>query len=150
MGLSTHVLDTMHGCPAAGMQVSLYTTEGQFATLVKTFQTEWRTAAIQMGLCTTTPVCKRAPIAWAFDVAGYFKAKGVQLPEPSFLNLVTLDFGVANVTETLTTCPFWSALGVTRPTAARKSQLFLLDFAPERGELLKSNSFRINPQPLPP
>ncbi|MEQ1660255.1 MAG: hydroxyisourate hydrolase, partial [Hylemonella sp.] len=25
MGLSTHVLDTMHGCPAAGMQVALYT-----------------------------------------------------------------------------------------------------------------------------
>mgnify|MGYP002079963871 FL=1 len=27
MGLSTHVLDTMHGCPAAGMSVALYTTE---------------------------------------------------------------------------------------------------------------------------
>ena len=26
MGLSTHVLDTMHGCPAAGMAVKLYTT----------------------------------------------------------------------------------------------------------------------------
>ena len=26
MGLSTHVLDTMHGCPAAGMAVELYTT----------------------------------------------------------------------------------------------------------------------------
>ena len=26
MGLSTHVLDTMHGCPAAGMLVKLYTT----------------------------------------------------------------------------------------------------------------------------
>ena len=30
MGLSTHVLDTMHGCPAAGMRVALYTTaDGQ-------------------------------------------------------------------------------------------------------------------------
>ena len=29
MGLSTHVLDTMHGCPAAGMTVSLYTTQGE-------------------------------------------------------------------------------------------------------------------------
>jgi 5-hydroxyisourate hydrolase len=37
MGLSTHVLDTMHGCPAAGMQVSLYTTQGDQATLVKSF-----------------------------------------------------------------------------------------------------------------
>ena len=26
MGLSTHVLDTMHGCPAAGMAVELYAT----------------------------------------------------------------------------------------------------------------------------
>ncbi len=28
MGLSTHVLDTMHGMPAAGMAVALYTTDG--------------------------------------------------------------------------------------------------------------------------
>jgi len=34
-----------------------------------------------------------------FDVAGYFKAKGVKLPEPSFLNQVSLDFGVADVTQ---------------------------------------------------
>ena len=27
MGLSTHVLDTMHGTPAAGMAVALYTTQ---------------------------------------------------------------------------------------------------------------------------
>ncbi|RYF41323.1 MAG: 5-hydroxyisourate hydrolase, partial [Comamonadaceae bacterium] len=37
MGLSTHVLDTMHGAPAAGMAVELYTTQGQEATLVKRF-----------------------------------------------------------------------------------------------------------------
>ena len=37
MGLSTHVLDTMHGTPAAGMQVALYTTQGDSATLVKQF-----------------------------------------------------------------------------------------------------------------
>jgi 5-hydroxyisourate hydrolase len=36
MGLSTHVLDTMHGTPAAGMAVALYTTDGEVATLVKT------------------------------------------------------------------------------------------------------------------
>ena len=37
MGLSTHVLDTMNGCPAAGMGVELHTTEGDCATLVKRF-----------------------------------------------------------------------------------------------------------------
>ena len=34
--LTTHVLDTMHGCPAAGMVVSLHRLEGEAATLVKT------------------------------------------------------------------------------------------------------------------
>src|SRR5947207_2402685 len=37
MGLSTHVLDTMHGSPAAGMAVALYSTQGEQATLVKRF-----------------------------------------------------------------------------------------------------------------
>jgi 5-hydroxyisourate hydrolase len=34
-----------------------------------------------------------------FDVSGYFKAKGVVLPEPNFLDKVSLDFGVAKVDE---------------------------------------------------
>ena len=33
MGLSTHVLDTMHGTPAAGMGVALYETKGDTLTL---------------------------------------------------------------------------------------------------------------------
>ena len=37
MGLSTHVLDTMHGTPAAGMTVALYETHGEVATLLKRF-----------------------------------------------------------------------------------------------------------------
>ena len=38
MGLSTHVLDTMHGTPAAGMTVALYTLQGGQATLVRRFE----------------------------------------------------------------------------------------------------------------
>ena len=41
MGFSTHVLDTMNGCPAAGMQVALYQLNGHTASsefiLVKKF-----------------------------------------------------------------------------------------------------------------
>ena len=33
----------------------------------------------------------------AFDVAAYFEAKGVALPQPNFLNTVLLDFGVAEL-----------------------------------------------------
>ena len=34
MGLSTHVLDTMHGTPAAGRAVALYEAHGDLLTLV--------------------------------------------------------------------------------------------------------------------
>jgi len=98
MGLSTHVLDTMHGCPAAGMHVSLYTTEGQFATFVKSFTLN-ADGRNPDGPLYDTASLQKGTYRLVFDVASYFKAKGVQLPEPSFLNWVTLDFGVADVTQ---------------------------------------------------
>ncbi len=95
MGLSTHVLDTMHGCPAAGMQVALYTTEGGQASLVKklTLNADGRNAD---GPLYDNASLKVGTYRLVFDVAGYFKARGVQLPEPNFLNQVSLDFGVAD------------------------------------------------------
>ena len=98
MGLSTHVLDTMHGTPAAGMQVALYTTEGQLAKLVKSFvlNSDGRNPD---GLLYDNASLKVGTYRLVFDVALYFKARGVQLPEPNFLNQVSLDFGVAKVDE---------------------------------------------------
>jgi 5-hydroxyisourate hydrolase len=98
MGLSTHVLDTMHGGPAAGMAVSLYTTQGDSATLVKRFvlNADGRNPD---GLLYDTASLKSGTYRLVFDVASYFKARGVQLPEPNFLNQVSLDFGVAHPHE---------------------------------------------------
>jgi 5-hydroxyisourate hydrolase len=95
MGLSTHVLDTMHGCPAAGMQVALYTTEGERATLVKrlTLNSDGRNPD---GPLYDNASLKVGTYRLVFDVAGYFKTRGVSLPEPNFLNQVSLDFGVAD------------------------------------------------------
>ena len=53
MGLSTHVLDTMHGCPAAGMAVELYTTEGD-ARRWSSASRSTTTGAVPTGRCTTT------------------------------------------------------------------------------------------------
>ena len=95
MGLSTHVLDTMHGCPAAGMGVALYTTQGESATLVKRFTLNGDGRNPDGPLYDNASL-KKGTYRLVFDVAGYFKAKGVALPEPSFLNQVSLDFGVAD------------------------------------------------------
>lgn len=94
MGLSTHVLDTMHGCPAAGMAVALYTRQGEGATLVKRFTLNDDGRSPDGPLYDSASL-KKGTYRLVFDVAGYFKAKGVVLPEPSFLDQVTLDFGVA-------------------------------------------------------
>ncbi|WP_341906123.1 hydroxyisourate hydrolase [Polaromonas sp. YR568] len=95
MGLSTHVLDTMHGTPAGGMGVALYTTEGEAATLVKRFvlNADGRNPD---GLLYDSATLKVGTYRLVFEVQAYFRAKGVALPEPAFLNWVSLDFGVAD------------------------------------------------------
>jgi 5-hydroxyisourate hydrolase len=98
MGLSTHVLDTMHGTPAAGMAVALYTTDGDSVTLVKRFVLN------ADGRNPDGPLYDNASLRVGtyrleFDVAGYFRGRQVTLPEPNFLNLVRLDFGVAHTNQ---------------------------------------------------
>ena len=98
MGLSTHVLDTMHGTPAAGMAVSFYTTAGANATLVQRFQLN-SDGRHPDGLLYDSANLNVGTYRLVFDVAGYFKAQGVTLPEPAFLNQVSLDFGVADTSQ---------------------------------------------------
>ena len=98
MGLSTHVLDTMHGGPAAGMAVALYTTDGDQATLVERFvlDHDGRHAG---GLVLDASAFATGTYRLVFDVAAYFRVRGVLLPEPNFLNRVALDFGVAHAAQ---------------------------------------------------
>jgi len=98
MGLSTHVLDTMHGCPAAGMQVALYTTQDGRAELVRRFTLD-ANGRNPEGLLYDHSSLKAGTYRLSFDVKGYFRAKGVALPEPAFLDQVNLDFGVARPEE---------------------------------------------------
>ncbi len=95
MGLSTHVLDTMHGCPAAGMGVELYTTQGANATLIKRLRLN-ADGRSPDGPLYDDAALKKGTYRLVFDVAGYFRSRGVALPEPSFLDKVSLDFGVAH------------------------------------------------------
>jgi 5-hydroxyisourate hydrolase len=95
MGLSTHVLDTMHGCPAVAMQVEFYAIDGDAARLLKRFglNADGRNPD---GLLLAHGAMAAGHYRLRFDVAGYFKQLGVALPEPNFLNWVSLDFGIAH------------------------------------------------------
>ena len=102
MGLSTHVLDTMHGTPAAGMKVQLFTTQGQSqihaGVMVKTFTLN-EDGRNPGGLLYDAASLRAGTYRLVFDVAGYFRAKGVKLPQPPFLDHVALDFGVADTSQ---------------------------------------------------
>ena len=98
MGLSTHVLDTMHGCPAAGMPVSLQVEALGAYMLVKSF-TLSADGRNPDGPLYDNATLKTGRYRLSFDVAAYFKSKGVKLSEPEFLSLVHLDFGIAHADQ---------------------------------------------------
>lgn len=93
--LSTHVLDTAHGRPAAGMAVTLQRIDaaGQ-AHPVR----EIRLNADGRGDGPLLDAAAMAVGRWrlVFAVADYFRAQGVALPEPPFVDVVNLDFGIAD------------------------------------------------------
>ncbi|MEO6031790.1 MAG: hydroxyisourate hydrolase [Burkholderiaceae bacterium] len=95
--LTTHVLDTAHGCPAAGMVVTLYRMDGAAPRLVKTI-------GLNLDGRADAPLLEGAEFAagryrLVFGVAAYFRGRGVELPEPPFLDEVPLDFGLADVSQ---------------------------------------------------
>jgi 5-hydroxyisourate hydrolase len=93
--LSTHVLDTANGCPAAGMKVTLLRQDGAAWVTVK------QLALNADGRTDGGPLLDAASMAAGryrllFEVAAYFRARGTALPEPPFIDVVPLDFGIAD------------------------------------------------------
>jgi 5-hydroxyisourate hydrolase len=91
--LSTHVLDTMHGQPAAGVRLTLHRLDGDHRTLLKETATnaDGRTdAPLLSGEAFVTGLYEIS-----FHIGDYFKARGVSLPEPAFLDVVPLRFAIA-------------------------------------------------------
>ncbi|MBI3708512.1 MAG: hydroxyisourate hydrolase [Proteobacteria bacterium] len=93
--LTTHVLDTVHGGPGAGMKVEVYALDGGRRLLKGT--------ATNAAGRTDQPLIEGAAFVagtyeLVFAVAEYFRMKGVKLPEPPFLDHVAICFGVADPT----------------------------------------------------
>lgn len=92
--LSTHVLDISLGKPGAGVKVALYAVQAQGRQLLKTDVTN------SDGRCATPllegDALKQGKYELVFSAGEYFAAQGVALPEPRFIDEVTLAFGVAH------------------------------------------------------
>ena len=92
--LTTHVLDTAHGCPAAGMAVALYRIDAAGAVMLKrlTLDGDGRAGAPLLADADLVPGHYRL----LFQVGTYFRDRGAALAQPAFLDAVPVDFGVAD------------------------------------------------------
>ena len=92
--LSTHVLDTAHGCPAQGMKIELWSLAGEERTLVTSAKTnaDGRTDQPLLG----ADEIKSGQYEIVFYVGDYFAAKSASLPKLRFLDRVPVRFGIAD------------------------------------------------------
>ncbi|KAF7962273.1 5-hydroxyisourate hydrolase [Cupriavidus sp. UYMMa02A] len=92
--LTTHVLDTAAGTPGQGMSITLHKIVNNRRETLKTVVTN------HDGRC-DQPLLEGADLAVGeyeleFAAGDYFRAQGAKLPEPAFLNVVPLRFGIAD------------------------------------------------------
>jgi 5-hydroxyisourate hydrolase len=96
--LTTHVLDTANGCPAANMQIELWFIDQQTdrRTLLNTIVTnaDGRTDSPLL----VDEALKIGIYELVFIVGNYFAQRGDFLPNPPFLNRVPIQFGIADAT----------------------------------------------------
>lgn len=91
--LTTHILDTAHGRPAAGLRIELSRIEGEYRRYLKTVVTndDGRTGEPLL----LRGELERGVYEIVFHVGGYFAGEpGV--PDPPFLDEVPVRFGVAD------------------------------------------------------
>lgn len=91
--LTTHVLDTSAGRPAAGVSLELFTFEGGDRKLIKTLVTN-------ADGRTDEPLLRPEEFAVGlyeivFDVQGYFSGEA-GTPDPPFLGRIPVRFGIAD------------------------------------------------------
>jgi 5-hydroxyisourate hydrolase len=94
--LTTHVLDTAQGRPAAGCRVELHSLTGD-RRLLKTFETN------ADGRC-NGPLLEGEALRpgvyeLVFDAGAYYAATGLSLPNPPFLDQVVVRFGIATTDQ---------------------------------------------------
>lgn len=91
--LTTHVLDISAGLPADGVRIELHAHTPEGLRLLKTTATgpDGRVASALLSGASF----KTGSYLLTFHTAEYFRARGVKLPEPAFLELAGVQIGIA-------------------------------------------------------
>jgi 5-hydroxyisourate hydrolase len=92
--LTTHVLDTAHGTPAAGIAVALLRRDG--TSFVPLLATTTNADGRCDGPLLEGGALRAGRYRLQFAAGDYFRRRGVDLPDPPFVDEVTIDFGVAD------------------------------------------------------
>lgn len=93
--LSTHVLDTVRGCPAAGMRIEFLEAEPQGGWVhLAEFLTNADGRTEQPLL--SGDAFRIGRFQLRFHVADYFRAQGGEMPDPPFLDIIPIHFGIAD------------------------------------------------------
>lgn len=91
-GLTTHVLDTAHGCPGSGIRVEVYRVTGTRLELLGSALTN------ADGRCDAPllagPDYRSGVYQLHFHTGDYYRARAHSLAEPAFLDVVVLRFGI--------------------------------------------------------
>ena len=95
--LTTHVLDTANGCPGAGMRVVLQRVHATHTDTLQTLTLNLDGRADQPLL--EGPTMERGRFRLVFSVSAYFRLRGIDLPDPPFIDEVPLEFGIADTTS---------------------------------------------------
>lgn len=93
--LTTHILDTAHGCPAAGVRIELWSVnlETNQKSLIKTITTNADGRTDEPLLIDGE--LKTGVYELVFMVGDYFQKSGAKLSNPPFLDRIPLQFGIA-------------------------------------------------------
>lgn len=94
-GLTTHILDTHGGVPAAGVAITLRRIgpEGTQTLTEAVTNADGRTDAPLLAPDATRPGIYEID----FAIGPYFRERNVALAEPAFLDVVTVRFGISDI-----------------------------------------------------
>ena len=94
-GLTTHVLDTAIGRPAAGVVVKISTRREGATALLSTVRTD----ADGRARLVEGEALAVGGYRLEFAVGDYFEASGATVSDPPFLDVVTIDFSVSDTAQ---------------------------------------------------